>query len=109
MAPPTRIASGALQEGLEHADLVGHLGPADDGHQRPRGVLEDGGQRLHLALQEQAGRAGQQARDALGRGVRAVRGAEGVVDVGVGEAGQALCQLGVVLGLPPARSGCSRA
>ena len=37
---------GALQEGLEHADLVGHLGAADDRHQRPRGVLEDAGERL---------------------------------------------------------------
>ena len=45
---------GALQEGLEHPDLVGHLGAADDRHQRPRGVLEDAGERLHLALQEQA-------------------------------------------------------
>ncbi len=90
---------GALQERLEHPDLVGHLGPPDDRHQRPRGVLEDAGERLDLALHEQAGRAGQQVGDALGRRVRAVRGAEGVVDVGVGQVGQAPRQLGVVLGL----------
>ena len=49
--------------------------------------------------QQQPGGAGQQVRDALGRGVRAVRGAEGVVDVDVGERRVALGELGVVLRL----------
>ena len=37
---------------------------------------------------QQAGGVGQQMRDAFGRGVRAVRGAEGVVDVDVAELGE---------------------
>ena len=91
---------GALQEGVEHADLVGHLGAADDRHERARRVLEDAGERPHLALEQPPGGARQQVRDALGRGVRAVRGAERVVDVDVGERGVALRELGVVLRLP---------
>ena len=51
---------GALQEGLEHADLVRHLGPADDRHERARGILEDAGERAHLALEQQARGARQQ-------------------------------------------------
>ena len=54
-------------------------------------------ERPHLALEQQPrGTLGHQPRDALGRGVRAVRGAEGVVDVHVGELRQRRRELGVV-------------
>ena len=43
---------------------------------------------LELREQEQAGVRGQQVGDAFGRGVRAVRGAEGVVDVHVAAVGE---------------------
>jgi hypothetical protein len=91
---------GPVQERLEHADLVRHLGAADHGHERPLRVLEDAGQRRHLALQQPPRRAGQQVGDRLGGGVRAVRRAERVVDVDVGQRGVPLRQLRVVLGLP---------
>ena len=76
---------GALGERLEHADLVGHLDAAGDHDERPLGRVQQAAERLELAPQQQPGSGRQQVRDALGRGVRAVRGAEGVVDVDVGE------------------------
>ena len=90
---------GALQERLEHADLVGHLRAADDGHQRPLRVLEDAVQRRHLALEQPARGGRQQVRDRLGGRVRAVRGAERVVDVDVGDLRVALGERLVVLRL----------
>ena len=95
---------GALQERLEHADLVRHLRAADHGHQRPPRVLEDAVQRRHLALEQPPGGARQQVRHALGGGVRAVRRAERVVDVDVGERRVALGQRRVVLRLARRRS-----
>ena len=76
---------GARRERLEHADLVGHLDAAGDHDERPLGRVQQAAERLQLAPQQQPGRRRQQVRDALGRGVRAVRGAERVVHVDVGE------------------------
>jgi hypothetical protein len=45
---------GALEERLEHADLVRHLGPADDRDERPLRVVEDAAQRRDLALEQPA-------------------------------------------------------
>ena len=71
---------------LDERDLVGDLGAAEHGDQRPRRGLEDAAQRLQLAPHEQAGRGRLQvARDGRDRGVGAVRGREGVVDVEVGQ------------------------
>ncbi len=61
------------------------LTPPGDHDERMLGRVEQAAERLELAAQQQARGRRQQVRDALGRGVRAVRGAEGVVDVGVGE------------------------
>ena len=93
-------AVGDLEEAVDHADLVGDLGAAEDDDQRPRGRLDHPSQLGHLALQQQAGVAGQAVGDALGAGVGAVGGAEGVVDVEVGQPGQSLGERRVVLGLP---------
>ena len=82
-----------------HADLVGDLGAADDGDERARGVAQDAGQRLHLALQQQAGRAREPRGDAVVGGVGAVGGPEGVVDVDVAERGVARRQRRAVLRL----------
>ena len=76
---------GALGQRLEHADLVGHLDAAGDHDERMLGIVQQSSERLQLAPQQQPGRARQQVRDALGGGVRAVGGAEGVVDVDIGE------------------------
>jgi hypothetical protein len=73
--------------------------PPTDGDERALRVGDDPLERLDLALEQQAGGARQQPGDPVRRGVRAVRGAERVVDVGVGQVGVALRQLGVVLRL----------
>ena len=80
---------GDLQETIDHADLVGHLRPADDRHEGAVGLLEDLLQRAHLGFEQPPGGARQHVRDALGRGLRPVGGAEGVVDVEVRELGKA--------------------
>ena len=49
-----------------------------------------------LLFHQQAGDRGQEVRDAFGRGVRAVRRAEGVVDEHVAQAGQLAGEAGVV-------------
>ncbi len=92
-------AVGELEEAVDHADLVGHLRAAEHRDERARRVLEDLAERLDLALEQPAGGAREQVRDALGARVRAVRGAERVVDVDVGELGERACELRVVLGL----------
>ena len=91
---------GKLQETLDHADLVAHLGAAEDHDQRPGRVRDDGAQLADLALQQQSRVGGQQVRHTLRRRMGAVRGAESVVDVGIREPGQRSGQLRVVLGLP---------
>ena len=90
---------GDLEEALDHPDLVGDLGAAEDDDQRPRGGLDDPGQLGHLALEQQPGVAREAVGDTLGAGVGAVGGAEGVVDVEVGEGGSASPDR-VVLRLP---------
>ena len=90
---------GHLQERVQHPDLVGHLGPADDGHQRPRRVGQDAGERLDLTLQQPPGRAGQQRRHPVRGGVGAVGGTERVVHEHVAQRRVPLRQLRVVVGL----------
>ena len=92
-------ASASAEEAVDHGDLVGHLGAAEHRHQRARRVLEDPVERLDLAFQQPPGGARQQVRDALGARVRAVGGAERVVDVDVGQLRQRARELGVVVGL----------
>ena len=83
-------------EDLEHLELVGHLGPAHDGHERPRRVLEDPAQHLDLPGEAQPGRARQELRRPDDGGVGAVGGAEGLVDVGVEALDEPLHEGGVV-------------
>ena len=75
----------ALEQVLDDADLVRHLGAAEDGDERRFGVLQHRRQDLDLARAAGSRRA--LSREVLhhagGRGVRAVRGAEGVVHVDV--------------------------
>ena len=91
---------GELQEAVDHADLVGDLGAAEDDDQRPRRATRP--PRLSSLTSRSSSRpgvAGQQARHALGAGVGAVGDAEGVVDVEVGERGERFGQRRVVLRL----------
>ena len=50
---------GDLEEAVDHADLVGDLGAAEDDDQRPRRGLDHPGQLGHLALEQEARVAGQ--------------------------------------------------
>ena len=74
-----------LAELLQDADLVLDLEPADDDDERTLDLAEELAELGQLALEQQAGVGGQEVRDALGGGVRAVRGAERVVHVDVRE------------------------
>ena len=89
------------QEGEAHAaaddEAVGHaraarsitpslsltFDPPEHDHEGPTRVVAQRQQHLDLAGQQPPGRAGQEPRRADDRGVGPVRGAEGVVDVGV--------------------------
>ena len=72
----------------EHGDLGRHLGAADHGRGRPLGLVEHAAQRVDLLHQQRPGVGRQQPRDGIGRGVRAMRGREGIVDEDVAELGQ---------------------
>ena len=100
IAPPIRIVSATSRKRSMTAILSLTLAPPSTATSGRAGSSSSLRQRLHLALEQQPrGALGHQLRDPLGRGVRAVRGAERVVDVDVGELGQRRGQLGVVLGL----------
>ena len=83
---------------LDDLELVRHLRAAEDGHERPLGTLEHAAEILDFLRHQQSGR---RLRDVMDNpfcgGVRAVRRAEGVVDVHVGERGELAGEVGVVL------------
>jgi hypothetical protein len=81
---------------LEQVQLGGHLRPADDAQHRAFRLAERGVQHLQFARHREAGVGGEQAGDGLGRGVGAVRGAEGVVDEEIAELGEFGGEAGVV-------------
>ena len=83
---------------LDDVDLVGHLGAAEDRDERALGVVQRLAEIVDLLVHQQAGGGHRHVLDhALGGGVGAVRGAEGVVDVDVAELGELLGEAGVVL------------
>ena len=83
---------------LDERHLVGDLGAAQHGHQRPLGRLEDAAECRELLLHEQSRRRRLQvARDGLDRRVRAMGGRERVVHVALGELREAPREVVVVL------------
>ena len=98
---------GLLQEPVDDLDLVAHLGPAEDDHERTGRVLQLIAEELQFPLHQEAGRGlaapgADDAGHAAGRGVGAVRGTEGVVHIHVGQAGEAGGEhriVGLLLGL----------
>ena len=100
MAPPISTESARSRNASRTPILSVTLAPPTTATSGRLRVLEDAGERRDLALQQPPRRRRQQVRDRLGGGVRAVRGAERVVDVDVGERRVALGQRLVVLGLP---------
>ena len=87
-------------EDLEHLELVRHLGPAHDRHERTRRVLEDPAQHLDLPGEAQPGRARQEPRWSDDGRVGAVGCAEGLVHVGVEPLDEPLHERGIVRLLP---------
>jgi len=71
------------EQGLDHPDLVGDLGPPEDGHKRPLRLSEQAVQDRNLAGQDAAGGRGQEGGWTDDGGVRPVSGAERVVYVQV--------------------------
>ena len=95
---------GHVQQVADDADLGGHLGPAQNGHQRALGIAQSAAHDLQLLFDKEAGHGGQIGGDARGGGVGAVDGAEGVGHVEVGHGGEGAGKVGVVLllaGLEP--------
>ena len=91
MPPPMTSVSTLVDQVAEQVELGRDLGAADDGDHRPLSALPSAFvQRLQLGLHGAAGIGRQQVAEAFGRGMRAVRGGEGVVDVDVAELGQLL-------------------
>ena len=90
---------------FQEVELGRDLGAADDRDHRPLRLLERLAERLELGLHGAAGVGGQQAREAFGRGVRAVRGRESVVDIDVAELGQLLDEGRIVLFLSLVEAG----
>ena len=76
-------AVGPSAEVLEHGQLVLDLGAARDEDEGLLDLPEQAAEMLQLGEQEQPRIRRQQVGDGLGRGVRAVRGAERIVDVEV--------------------------
>ncbi len=85
------------QQVVDDPDLVGHLGPAEDGRERALGRLEQLREHLDLALHQQPGVGRQELGDADRRGVRPVRRPERVVDVDVRVGGEGRGEGRVVL------------
>ncbi len=87
----------ALQQVLDEGELVGDLGAAEHRHQRSFGPVEDPGEGLQLSPHQEPGRGRLQVPgDRLDRGVGAMGGGEGVVDVAVGQRGQRVSERVVV-------------
>ncbi len=89
----------AAAEVDEDAELVLDLGPARDEDERALDLADQASEHLQLLLEQHAGVGGEQPRDAHGRGVCAVRGAERVVDEQVAAFGEPPGRLRVVLRL----------
>ena len=91
---------GAAAEVLQHAELVLHLRAPGDEQERTLDLAEQAAEMLQLCEQQQPRVGGQDLGDADCRCMRAVRGAEGVVDEEVAALGQLPREFGVVLRLP---------
>ncbi len=84
-------------EVFEQVDLGGDLGAAHDCDDRLFGVAETGLERLQFGFHGAARARGQRAGEAFGRGMGAVGGREGVIDIDIAEGCHAGDQLGIVL------------
>ena len=94
-----------FEEVVDDVELVGDLGAAEDGHEGTLGIGQSLAHDADFLLDEVAADGGQIVGHTGGGGVGAVGGAEGVVDKDIGQGGQLLAQLGIVLGLALFKAG----
>ncbi len=95
--PADKEGVGLLHEGLDDADLVGHLRAAQDDEEGPFGRRQLLVEIFQLPFEEHAHRGlAHEPRDAGGRCVRAVGCAKRVVDIHVSELREGLGESGVV-------------
>ena len=88
---------GFLHQAGNHLDLVGDLRATHDDEEGLLGGLQFAVEVFEFALHQEAHRAlRHEMRHAFGRGMGAVGGAEGVVDVDLGAAGEGLGEAGLV-------------
>ena len=109
IAPPITSTSTFFDRLPSRSSLVRDLGAADDGDDRARRIVQRGIERLQLRLHQPAGIGGQQVGHALGAGMGAMGGGEGVVHVDIGQARQRRGEGGVVASPRRRGSGCSPA
>jgi hypothetical protein len=78
-----------VEQVVDDVDLAGDLGAADDGDEGLLGSFEGFAEIGDFLFHQQAGDGGlEEVGDAFGGGVGAMRGAEGVVDVDLGQRGE---------------------
>ena len=94
-----------LQKVVDHVQLVGNLGAAQDRHEGTLGVGQSLAHDGHFLLDQVAADVGQVVSHTGGGSVGPVSRAEGVVDENVGHGSQSLAQLGIVLGLTLFKAG----
>ncbi len=86
-----------VEQVIDHVDLAGDLGAADDGDEGLFRRFQRFAEIGDLLFHQQAGDGGlEEVGDAFCRGVGAVGGAEGVVDVDVGQRGEGLRERRIV-------------
>ena len=89
-----------LEQVLDDQDLVGDLGPAHHGHVRALGLRQQGVENMKLLLDQEPDAPGPRG-ELFGhgdhRGLVAMAGAEGIVDVSVGQAAISLANADIAL------------
>ena len=96
MPPPIRTASATSMRWSSTAILSETFAPPEMATNGRFGMLQRAAEEGQLLLHQEAGDGGQIMRDALGAGVRAVRRAEGVVDVDIAQRGKLPRKAGIV-------------
>jgi hypothetical protein len=69
---------------LNHTDFVGDLGAAENRDEGTLGIVNQLAERGDFLVDQKPGVRRQQMRDAFGRGMGAMGGSEGVIDIKIG-------------------------
>src|SRR6266700_6442306 len=84
-------------QSLEHHDLVRDFSATDDGYKRSFGMFQGRSQVVDLFLHQEAGNTRQRVGDAFCRGMGAMGGAKGIVDIDFTQGGKLPGKLRIVL------------